>query len=592
MSDETAAATGMGASHHHPAPTSFIWKYIFSTDHKVIAKQYLFNGLFFLLLAGIFALLIRWQLAYPFEPIPLVGGLFSDDGAMLPEHYTKLFTNHGALMIFFAITPIVIGAFGNFAIPLQIGAPDMAFPRLNMYSYWVLFTGSVIMIVSWFVPGGAADSGWTAYAPLSSSPEATLGWGQTLWALGIIAAGTSSLMGGINYVTTTLNLRSPGMTLMRMPQTIWGLFCTSVLNVLWVPVVAAAMFMIILDRVAGTSFFVAGPLAPNDGGQALLYQHLFWGFGHPEVYILIFPVWGLMGDLLSVFSRKPAFAYKSTVICMIAIVIQSMTVYGHHMFTAGINPLLGRAFMIMTIFISIPTAVFFLNWLGTIWRGSLRLTPPMLFSLSIIFVFGIGGLTGLFNAAQALDVYLHDTYFVVGHFHYVLAAGVFLGSFAGIYYWFPKMFGRQMNQTLGKIHFWLSFVFFNFVFFPMFLMGMGGHMRRIADPSLYEFLQPFQNWNIHMGWSAIALGAAQLLFIYNFIHSFFWGPKASENPWDAATLEWTLPSPPPHYNFEEIPTVYRGPYEYNPPYLIKNGVSINGRDWIGQHEPEPAAGSA
>lgn len=577
MSSNAQGHGGAEASH------GFIRTYVFSTDHKMIAKQYLWAGLIFMALAGSFALGIRWQLARPFEPVPILGRiLWPESGAIMPpEFYTMLFSMHGMLMVFFAVTPIVIGAFGNFIIPLQVGARDMAFPVINMLSVWVLILGGVLVILSFFVPGGAGTAGWTMYAPLAGSPSATIGWGQTLFILAVALAGTSTLLGSINYIATTLNLRTRGMTLMRLPLTVWGLFYSAVLSLLWIPIVAAALFMILLDRVAGTSFFLSGPLAPYEGGQPLLFQHLFWGFGHPEVYILILPVWGIVGELLATFSRKPAFGYKATVVSMGVIVALSSIVWGHHMFTAGLNPLMGTAFMLLTITISIPTAVFFLNWLGTLWRGSIRLTVPMVFALGIVFVFAIGGLTGLFHALQAFDVYIHDTYFVVGHFHYTLAASVFFGAFAGIYYWGPKMFGKPMNATLGYWHFGLSFILLNCIFFTMMWVGLGGHMRRIADPTQYEFLKPFQGRNEFMGYAALALGVAQVLFIVNFFGMLLGRKKASDNPWEAATLEWSAPTPPPHGNFAELPVVYRGPYEYSSPVP-------NGRDWVMQDEALPA----
>lgn len=575
---EVVGAHSHAHAHDEPAH-GFVRTYLFSLDHKMIAKQYLWFGLGFMFLAGMFAMLIRWQLAFPFKSVPIIGSIFwgENDGVMPPEAYTMLFTMHGMLMVFFAVTPILVGAFGNFIIPLQIGARDMAFPFLNLLSFWVLAAGGVIIIASFFVPGGAGSAGWTVYAPLSSSTKATLGWGQSMFILGLALAGTSSLLGAINYITTTLNLRAPGMSLMRMPLAIWGLFYASILNLLWIPVVAAALFMVLFDRTLGTSFFIAGPLAPYEGGQPLLYQHLFWGFGHPEVYILILPVWGIVGDLLSVFSRKPAFGYTATVLSMGAIVVLSQVVWGHHMFTSGMNPLLGKAFMFLTITISMPTAVFFLNWLATLWRGSIRITAPMAYALGIVFVFAIGGLTGLFHAVQALDIYIHDTYFVVGHFHYTLAASVFFGAFAGITYWFPKMFGRKMDEKLGLIHFGLSFVFANFIFSSMMIEGIGGHVRRIADSTAYDYLKKFGGMNFFMVVCAILLGLTQIIFVYNFFRAMFKGPKAEDNPWEAASLEWSAPTPPPHGNFPVEPVVYRGPFEYSSPVE-------NGRDWVMQDE--------
>ena len=568
---------------HAHEPRSFWRRYIFSTNHKIIAVQYLMTGLTFLAVGLVLALLMRWQLAHPWQPVPLIGKLLfpASDGAVTPEAYPMLFTMHGGIMVFFAITPILLGALGNYTIPLEIGAHDMAFPRLNMLSYWFLFAGSMILLVSFFVPEGAAGFGWTIYAPLSASTKVTPGWGQDLFILGLALDAVSILMGGINYITTILKLRAPGMTLRRLPLTTWGLFFSSVLNTLWLPLVAAALFMVLMDRRLGTAFFLAGPLAPREGGQVLLYQHLFWGFGHPEVYILIFPVWGLVGDLLAVFSRKPAFGYAATVVSMLTITILSGVVWGHHMFTSGMNPLVGKAFMFLTISISVPTAIFFLNWLCTLWGGSIRLATPMLFVLGVVFDFTIGGLTGLFNGIQTFNVYIHDTNFVVAHFHYALAGSVLFGAFAFIYYWFPKMFGRRLSDRLGMIHFWSTFVLFNLAFFPMFITGLRGQMRRIADPTAYDFLQPIQHWNVFLGWVVLGLVLAQGLLFLNIVWSLARGRRAAANPWEAASLAWTVPSPPPWHNFETVPTVYCGPHEYGVP-------GLQGLDWLVQNDPRAA----
>ncbi len=552
----------------------------FSTDHKVIAKQYLSVGLLFMAIGGMMAFIIRWQLAHPWQPVPVIGPwIFPDSGgAVMPEIYTKLFTAHGGIMVFFAITPIIIGALGNFTIPLEVGAHDMAFPRLNMYSFWALLVGSALVIASLFVPGGTADTGWTLYPPLSSSMKVSPNLGIDLFILGLALDAVSLLMGGINYIATILKCRAKGMKLTDVSLTSWGLFFSSVLNTLWLPVIAVALFMVLMDRRLDTSFFLAGPLAPRAGGQVLLFQHLFWGFGHPEVYILIFPVWGLVGDLISVFSRKPAFGYKATLLSMAIITAVSGVVWGHHMFTTGMNPLLGKMFMFLTISVSVPTAVFFFNWLATLWRGSIRFTLPMHYALAIIFVFGIGGLTGLFHAMQAFDVYIHDTYFVVGHFHFTLAASVLLGVFAFITYWFPKMFGRMLNDVVGKIHFWITFTSLNILFALMMVAGLHGHLRRLADPTEYPFLKPIQFLNEYMGVVAIILVLSQSLFFLNILWSIFFGKKASSNPWEAAGVAWATASPPPHDNFEKTPIVYGGPHEYGV-------IAADGTDFYPQDKP-------
>ena len=540
---------------------SFISKYIFSFDHKVIAVQYLIGGLFFLMVGGSMAMLLRWQLAMPHEPVPLIGKmLFGAAGSIEFNAYNTLFTLHGTIMVFLAVTPIVFGTFGNFAIPLQVGARDMAIPSLNMLSFWSYVTGGVILMSSLLLSTGAPMAGWTSYPPLSG-PIMSPGWGQTFWILALVFIGSSSLMGAINYIATVLAMRTRGMTFDRLPLTVWGLFFSAILNLLFIPVVAAALILLLMDRVGGTHFFTA------DGGSTpLLFQHLFWFFGHPEVYILILPIWGLVSDLLSVFSRKPAFGYKGTVYAMTAITIVSGIVWGHHMYTAGMSPRLSKIFMGLTMLVSIPSAVFFLNWLGTLWRGSIRFTTPMLFCLGVVFVFSLGGLTGIFNAAETLDVYLHDTYFVIGHFHMTLAASVLLGGFAGIYYWFPKMSGRSMIVWMGNVHCVLSTLLVLFIFSTMMYLGSHGMLRRSCDYSQYEYLKPVLHWNKTISHAVFAFGAVQLLFAFNFIYSLFWGRKSVQNPWEATTLEWAVPSPPPHGNFgDHLPLVSRGPHEYSLP---------------------------
>jgi cytochrome c oxidase subunit I len=568
-----------------PAPVGFLRRFVFSIDHKVIGRQFLFLGLAFLAIGGVMAMLIRWQLARPGAPVPLVGKLlFGPSGGVIsPVAYTALFTMHGTIMIFFAVTPVLIGGFGNFLLPLLLGARDMAFPRLNMASFWTMFAATAVLTASFFVPLGPPQAGWTAYATLSTTIGAP-GLGQTLWVVAIYLNGASSVMGAVNYITTVLRMRAPGMTYLRMPLTVWGFFLTSILNALFVPVLAAAMVLLFFDRVLGTQFFIAGT-TPGAGGDPILYQHLFWLFGHPEVYILILPAWGIVGDLLAFFARKPVFGYRVTVGALIGVVVLSTVVYGHHMFTTGMSPLLGESFMLLTMIISVPTALIVLSWLGTLWRGAIRMATPMLFSLGLVFTFGIGGLTGLYLADITADMYLHDTYFVVGHFHLIMASALLMSLFAATYFWFPKMFGRMMNEGLGKLHFWLTFVPLNIVFMGQLVIGYQGMQRRLYDPSVYDFLKPLLPLNRAISHAAYLLGAAQLIFVLNFFWSLARGTRAAANPWEVGTLEWTVASPPPHHNFDQIPIVVRGPHELSHP-----AARALGRDWLGQAEllePEP-----
>jgi cytochrome c oxidase subunit I len=568
----------MDIRHAHPEPTSFVRKYLFSTDHKVIAKQFLWTGLFFLFFGGALAMLIRWQWAFPGQPVPAIGNILfaRSGGAIGPAAYNSIFTNHGLIMIFWAITPILIGCFGNYCIPLMIGAKDMAFPTLNMLSFWTFLLSGIMVIASFLVPLGAAGAGWTTYPPLSTNVGMP-GLGQTLMVGAIFVTGSATIMGSVNYVTTVIRLRAPGMGYMRMPLTVWGLWLTAILNVLFVPVLAAGGILLILDRSFGTEFFVAGALGKGD---PILFQHLFWIFGHPEVYILILPAWGILGDLISFFSRKPHYWYRGTVYALILVTVLSAVVYGHHMFMTGMNPLLGQSFMLLTLIISVPAEVLFLNWLHTMWKGSMRLTSPMLFALGTVFVFGMGGLTGIFLGTISTDIYLHDTMFVVGHFHLTMAAASFLGSFAGIYFWFPKMFGRKFSEPLARAHFWISFLFITATFTGQLIVGYAGHQRRLFDPYVYEFLKHLLPLNRATSMFAFILGGSQVLFVYNFIMSIVRGPKAEANPWGATTLEWTISSPPPHYNYDPVPTVYRGPHEFAVP-----GVKEKlGKDWLGQSE--------
>ena len=578
MSDPAAAH----ATHAHHPELGFIRTYIFSLDHKMIGRQFLFMGLLMIIVGGLLAMLVRWQLAWPETPVPglkFIPEPYMYEGIIPPQTYNALFTMHATIMIFFVVMPIMVGTFGNFLIPLMIGTRDMAFPKLNMLSFWVGAIATVVMLSSFFVPGGPAAGGWTSYATLAAKAQYTgVDWGQNLWIISLLILGVSSLMGSINYITTIINMRAPGMSYFRMPLTVWSLFITAILLLLALPVLTAALAMLLFDRVAGTSFFL-----PEGGGEPLLWQHMFWFFGHPEVYILVLPAMGVTSDILSTFSRKPIFGYHAMAFSMIAIAFLSWIVWGHHMFVSGMNPLLGTAFMMTTMVIAVPSAIKVFNWLGTLWGGSIRLTSPMLFALGFVSNFLIGGLSGIFMASTPVDIFIHDTYYIVAHFHYVVA-GIVFALFAAVYYWFPKMFARQMNEGMAKIHFVLTYIFFNGAFFPMHFLGVGGHMRRIYNPMQYEFLMPMQHWNVFITVSALLLGASQFIFLWNFIWSLIAGKKAEQNPWKANTLEWSAPTPPPHGNFAVQPVVYRGPYEYSSPDVKE--------DWLPQDKDIGARAAA
>ena len=574
-----AEPEGFGTHVLHPAPSNFLTRYVFSTDHKVIGVQFLFSSLVFFAIGGLLAMVIRWQLAWPWKPIPFLSQwLWSSPalgGQMPPEFYNKLFTMHATIMIFFVIIPLLTGAFGNFLIPLMIGARDMAFPKLNLFSYWIMWPGFALIMASFFVEGGAAESGWTSYPPLATAPYAAPGSlnGQTYWLLALLCAGISSLTGSINYITTIVMLRAPGMKMFRMPMTVWALFITAILQAFALPVLTSALLMQTLDRLAGTNFFtpvggaVGNAPAVVGGGAPLLWQHLFWFYSHPAVYIMILPGMGIASDVISTFSRKPLFGYKPMVIALAAIAGLGFIVWGHHMFQSGMNPALGATFMLSTMMIALPSAIKVFNWIGTMWGGRIQYTSAMLNAMAFVSMFIIGGLSGIFMAATPVDIHIHDTYFIVGHIHYVLFGGSTFAVFAGIYYWFPKIFGRRMSERLGLLHFLLTFLFFNGTFFFMHIVGWHGHMRRIADPTVYEFLRaPGVVWmNQFMTISAFGLGLAQLLFAWNFAVSLVAGPAAGENPWKANSLEWTTASPPPYYNFETLPRVYHPPYEFSVP---------------------------
>jgi cytochrome c oxidase subunit 1 len=550
------------AGGHHEQ--SFVRKYIFSTDHKIIGIQFLFMSLLFLLVGGTLAMMMRWQLGYPGQPMPGGGVLpetMASGGVILPEFYNSMVTMHGTFMVFFAIMPLLVGVYANYLIPLKIGAPDMAFPRINMASFWIALVAGLIMVAGFFVTGGHAAAGWTSYAPLSARPDLSgVHLGQVLWLISLIVLGLSSILGALNYITTVVNLRAPGMTWFRMPLSIWALFITSILVLLAIPVLSGALIMLLFDQTLGTHFFDV-----SAGGQPLLWQHLFWFFGHPEVYILILPAMGMVSDIIANGSRKPIFGYHSMVFAIGAIAFLGWIVWGHHMFQSGMNPMLGTTFMISTMVIAVPSAIKTFNWLGTLWRGNIHFHTPMLNAVAFVSMFVIGGLSGIFMASTPVDIFQHDTYFIVAHIHYVLFGGSLFAIFAAIYFWYPKMFGRMMSERLGKVHFGLTFVFYNLTFFPMHFLGMTGHMRRIYDPTQYEFLRPYQGTNRLISISAFLLLAAQLPFIWNFFWSLWKGAKAPDNPWHDNGLEWTVPSPPPHGNFARTPTVHHGPYEYSSP---------------------------
>jgi cytochrome c oxidase subunit 1 len=568
-----------GGAHH--APMSFWQKYIFSTDHKIIGIQFLFVSLFFLLVGGLLAMQIRWQLGFPGKPMP-GGGILPEsmivDGVILPEYYIQLVTMHGTFMVFFAIMPLLVGVYANFLIPLKLGAPDMAFPRINMWSFWLALLAGLIMLAGFFVPDGAARAGWTMYTPLSSRPDLSgATYSQQLWSISIVVLGLSSVMGSVNYITTIINHRAPGMTWFRMPLSVWSLFITAILAVLALPVLQGAAIMLLFDQSIGTHFF-----NPAAGGQALLWQHLFWFFGHPEVYILILPAMGMVSDIIANGSRKPIFGYHSMVFAIIGIAFLGWIVWGHHMFMSGMNPTLGSTFMVSTLLIAVPSAIKVFNWLGTMWRGSLRFHVPMLNAIAFVAMFTIGGLSGIFMAATPVDIPIHDTQFIVAHLHYVLFGGSLFALFAAMTFWYPKMFGRMMSERLGKVHFWLTFITYNMTFFPMHIIGMGGQMRRIYDPTVYDFLKPQQPMNEFISYSAFALFAVQFIFAFNFLWSLKAGKKAGMNPWEDNGLEWSLPNPAPHGNWAPaVPNVYRGPYEFSAP-------EAGNADFLPQHVKLPA----
>ncbi len=564
-----------GHDDHHEQ--SFISKYIFSTDHKTIAKQFLITGIFWALVGGGLSVIFRLQLGFPDMELywlkPLLGKWITAEGKMDSEFYLAMVTMHGTIMVFFVLTAGLSGTFANFLIPLQIGARDMASGFMNMLSYWFFFLSGLVMFVSFFLETGPASAGWTVYPPLSALPQAMQGSGagMTLWLVSMVFFIASTLLGGINYITTIINLRTEGMSFTRLPLTIWALFLTAILGLLSFPVLVAAALLLVFDRSFGTSFYlsdiyIGGEALPHMGGSPILYQHLFWFLGHPEVYIIILPALGITSEIISTNSRKPIFGYRAMIGSMLAIGFLSFIVWAHHMFVTGLNPFLGSIFMFLTLIIAVPSAVKAFNYITTLWRGNIKFTTAMLFSIGLVSFFISGGLTGIFLGNSALDINLHDTYFVVAHFHLVMGSAAFFGMLAGVYHWFPKMFGRMMDERLGSIHFWLTFVGVYLVFFPLHYIGIAGFPRRYYSFTSFDAFQTFTDLNSFVSIAATITFAAQFIFLFNFFYSIFAGRKAPANPWKSNTMEWTTPRNPGHGNWPgEIPKVYRWAYDYSKP---------------------------
>ena len=582
-----------GGGHQHQPPSGFTRKWIFSVDHKVIGIQYYFLALFSVFLGMGLSVLMRIHLVWPNAQLP--SWLWPGGGQMTSEEYLALMTMHGSIMVFMVLTTAPQSGFGNFILPIQIGAADMAFPVLNMLSFWVTFLSLIVLGAAFFVEGGAPISGWTAYPPLSALGQIAgpgQGTGQTLWVIGVGIFCIAALLGALNFITTTLDLRAKGMTLSRMPLTVWAWLITAILSLLSFGVLLAACILLLLDRTAGTSFFIPGglvltdtPVTDHKGGSPLLWQHLFWFFGHPEVYIAILPGMGVASHILSTFARKPVFGYKAMVAAMSSIGFLGFMVWGHHMFMSGLSPYSAFAFSLLTMAIGVPSAIKTFNWLGTLWGGKIQFNTSMLFALGFVSLFVTGGLSGLFLAQPSIDLYMHDTYFGVAHFHLIMGVAAIFGIFTASYFWFPKMFGRMLNETIGKIHFWITFAGVYAIFMPMHFLGLAGHPRRYADTTGVNYLGPLDEVHYFITIAALITIAAQFLFVINFFYSLKAGQKASENPWNATTLEWSVASPPPFDNFGgQEPVVYRGAYEY--------GVPDAADDYVPQHLAPAKAGKA
>lgn len=583
------------SAHQHPhEEQDFLFKYVFSQDHKMISKQFLITGFIMGFIGLSMSTLFRLQLGFPGESFWIIDfllGSWAENGVMLPDKYLALVTMHGTIMVFFLLTAGLSGTFSNLLIPLQIGARDMASGFLNMLSYWFFFVSSVIMLISLGVEGGAASAGWTIYPPLSALPQAIpgSGLGMTLWLIAMAIFIASSLLGSLNYIVTILNLRTKGMTMTRLPLTIWSFLITAIVGVISFPVLLAAALLLVFDRSFGTSFYlsdiyIGGQVLEHSGGSPILFEHLFWFLGHPEVYIVLLPALGITSEIVSTMSRKPIFGYRAMITSMLAIGFLSAIVWGHHMFVTGMNPFLGAVFTFTTLLIAIPSAVKVFNYITTLWKGNIKFSPAMLFSIGLVSTFISGGLTGLILGDSALDINVHDTYFVVGHFHIVMGLSGIFGMIAGVYHWFPKIFGRMLNNNLGNVHFWITIVSSYGIFFPMHFLGLAGVPRRYYTNSEFPLFENLLDINTLITWFAILAFAGQLIFFFNFVYSALRGPKAPQNPWKANSLEWTTGVKHIHGNWPgEIPTVYRWPYDYSK--LNENGDYVTGEDFIPQIVP-------